>query len=58
MSEQVTTNLLGRHVTWYVDGRQDGGSVVAVTFFQGGFMLLVHTDRGLIQKIASGVSVE
>jgi len=53
----VSTNLLGRHVTRYGDRGKEGGSVVAVTFWQGGFVLLVATDEGLRQKSASGVVV-
>lgn len=54
----VSTNLLGRQVVWYSGRGRDGGTVVAVTFYQGGFLLLVATDEGLQTKNASGVRVE
>ena len=56
--EPVATNLLGRVVAWYGGRGREGGTVVAVTFYQGGFLLLVHTDEGLQTKHASGVRVE
>ena len=58
MDTPVSTNLLGRHVAWYGDRGREGGAVVAVTFYQGGFVLLVATDDGLRTKNASGVKVE
>lgn len=57
-AEPVATNLLGRHVAWYGGRGREGGAVVAVSFYQGGFILLIATDEGLQQKSASGVRVE
>ena len=54
----VATNLLGCHVTYYGDRGREGGTVVAVTFWQGGFVLLIATDEGLRQKSASGVTLD
>lgn len=59
MGEPIATNLLGRHVVWNDGNRgSDGGTVIAVTFWQGGFVLLVATAEGLRQKNATGVRVE
>lgn len=54
----VSTNLLGRHVTWYGDDGHDGGSVIAVTFWQGAFVLLIATYQGLRQKTATSVKLD
>jgi hypothetical protein len=59
MTEYVSTNLLGRTAVWYDGGRgRDGGTIVAVTFYQGGFILLIATEEGLRTKNASGVRIE
>lgn len=53
----VATNLLGQHITWSGSRGSCGGTVVAVTFTQGGFLLLVATDEGMVTKAAGGVRV-
>jgi hypothetical protein len=57
-STTVATNLVGRHATWLSDGRRESGTVVAITFWQGGFVLLIAMSDGLRQKTASGVTVD
>ncbi len=54
----LSTNLLGQHVVWSSSGHRVGGTVVAVTFYEGSFMLLVATDDGLQTKHHTGVRVE
>jgi len=58
MPEPIVTNLLGRYARWWNNGHSTGGTITAVTFYQGGFVLLVLTDQGLQTKTATGVSIE
>jgi hypothetical protein len=56
--DAVATNLLGKFAAWYGDRGREGGAIVAVAVFQGGFILLVQTDEGLRQKTATSVRIE
>lgn len=58
MADTLATNLIGQEVSWSDERGYHSGVVVAVGLTDAGnFTILVSTDRGLVQKLTSGVHV-